>query len=144
MLAVTFMLGRQQYGLPVEDVMEIVLRPALVELAGAPPFLPGLLNLRGSFIPVIDCRSLLGEPPQEELNSHIVIAGRQRPEIGLLVDQVQNVGPYGAEQITSLNPATTAPYLKSVINAETGTVLLFDLPELTRLAPVIQLEDIAT
>jgi purine-binding chemotaxis protein CheW len=143
MLSVTFTIGRQHYGLPVEHVTEIVLRPALVELAGAPPFLRGLLNLRGSYLPVLDLNVLLGEQPQEDLNSHVIIAGRESPELGLLVEQVRDVRAYEPEQVTPLNQGTAAAFLTGVINDKPGSIVLLDLQELLMLTPALQPEVMA-
>jgi chemotaxis signal transduction protein len=129
-IVVLFQLGHQHYGLPLAVVHEIVRLPALIMLAGAPPSLCGLLNLRGQHLPVLDGRVLVGEPAHYSLNSQIVIAGRGRPELGLLVDQVQDVYTVAAELIVPINRPDVAPFLTSVFNQADGSVLLFDLPAL--------------
>src|SRR5262245_43733472 len=50
-LFVTFKIAYQYCALPLAETLEVVRLPALVELAGAPPTLCGLLNLRGRYIP---------------------------------------------------------------------------------------------
>jgi purine-binding chemotaxis protein CheW len=117
-----------------------VLRPALVELAGAPTFLRGLLNLRGNYLPVLDLNLLLGEQPLEDLNSHIIIAGHERPELGLLVEQVSDVRAYEAEQITALAHGAAASFLTGVVNDRHGSIVLLDLRELVQLTPALQHE----
>src|SRR5262245_43071445 len=108
---VTFQIARQQYALPLAVALSIVRLPALVPLAGAPPTLCGLLNLHGQYLPVLDGRTLVGEPAQYDLNSQIVIAGRGKPELGLLVDQVREVCTLAAGQLTPLRRADAAPFL---------------------------------
>ncbi len=130
MIVVLFRLGNQQYGLPLAVVHEIVRLPALIMLAGAPPALCGLLNLRGQHLPVLDGRVLVGEPALYDLNSQIVIAGRDRPELGLLVDQVHDVYTVAAERIMRIDRPEVAPFLTSVFNQVEGSALLFDLPAL--------------
>src|SRR5215208_237074 len=93
----TFQLEHQRYGLALEVVREIVRLPALIMLAGAPPALCGLLNLRGQHLPVLDGRVLVGECSQYDLSSQIVIAGRAQPELGILVDQVNEVCAVAAD-----------------------------------------------
>src|SRR5207253_777279 len=105
-----------------------------------PPFMRGLLNLRGSYLPVLDCRQLVGEPMLEELNSHILIAGRSEPEMGLLVDEVREVRSYDPERIVPLSDGAAAPFLQSVINDEPDSILLFALPHLLELATAQELE----
>src|SRR5262245_31879932 len=102
---VTFRIARQQYALALDVVREIVRLPALVVLAGAPPTLCGLLNLRGRYLPVLDGSALVGEPVEYDESNQIVIAGRSQPELGLLVDQVRDVCLVAAEQITPIRRA---------------------------------------
>jgi purine-binding chemotaxis protein CheW len=130
MVVVLFQLGDQQYGLPLTVVHEIVRLPALIMLAGAPPALCGLLNLRGRHLPVLDGRVMVGEPALYALSSQLVIAGRGKPELGLLVDQVLDVSTVAAELIMPINRPDVAPFLTSVFKVADGSVLLFDLPAL--------------
>jgi purine-binding chemotaxis protein CheW len=134
-LMVTFQIAHQQYSLSLHVVIEIVRLSALVTLAGAPPTLCGLLNLRGQYVPVLDGRTLVGEPPRYDLTSQIVIAGRDRPELGLLVDQVRDVCTVAADQITPITRTDVAPFLASVCDRADESVLLVDLPALLALTP---------
>jgi purine-binding chemotaxis protein CheW len=132
-LIVTFQIGHQQYGLPLAVVLEIVRLPALVTLAGAPATLCGLLNLRGRYLPVLDGRTLVGEPPLYDVSCQIVIAGREKPELGLLVDRVRDVRATVASRITEINQNHVAAFLTNVFESEDGSVLLFDLAALLAL-----------
>jgi purine-binding chemotaxis protein CheW len=134
-LVVTFQIAQQQYALPLDIVREIVRLPALVALAGAPPTLCGLLNLRGRHLPILDGRALVAEPGEYDLNSQIVIAGHGRPELGLLVDQVRDVCSIAAEQIVPISRGDIAPFLISVFELAQESVLLFDLAALLAFTP---------
>ena len=133
-LVVTFQLGHQHYGLPIAMAREIVRLPALTVLAGAPPALCGLLNLRGQQLPVLDGRVLVGEPALYDLNSQIVIAGRGQPELGLLVDRVHDVYAVADDSIVPIGRPDAAPFLTHVFTIADGSVLLFNLPALLALA----------
>lgn len=91
-LVVTFRVARQVYALPLAAVLQVVRLPALTIIPEAPPELCGLLNLRGDFVPVLDARTVLGEPPAVALESQIIVlraAGES--SFGLLVDEVDSV-----------------------------------------------------
>ena len=148
---VTFVVGGQEYGLPVADVLEIVPMPALLTLAGAPANLVGLLNRRGRYLPVLDSRALGGEPVQYDLNQYIIIAGRAAANtqhtvaiLGLLVDRVCDVQAFEAENLTALGRTMAAPFLRGVARRPNRSVLLFDLEELLALAPTMSLEVVPT
>ena len=145
--AVTFVIGTQEYGLPVADVLEIVPMPAMLALAGAPAYLVGLLNRRGRYVPVLDGRILLGEPEQYDVDRYIIIAGRVSanmqhvvPLFGILVDQVCDVRMFETESFTRLAAGAAAPFLDSVARWADGSVLLFSLEELLALTPSISVD----
>ena len=132
---VTLKIAYQYYALPLAVTLEVVRLPALVELAGAPPTLCGLLNLRGRYIPVLDARTLMGAPATYDLNSQIVIAGRGMPELGLLVDEVRDVCTVAADRIAPINRADVAPFLTSVFDLADVSMLVFDVAALLAFAP---------
>lgn len=134
-LFVTFQVAHQQCALPLAVALEIIRLPALVALAGAPPTLCGLLNLRGRFLPVLDARVLMGSPVMYDLNSQIVIAGNRTPQLGLLVDQVRDVCTVAAERITPIRRPDAAPFLTNVFDLAEESVLVFDLAALLKLRP---------
>jgi purine-binding chemotaxis protein CheW len=133
-LIVSFWLATQQYGLPLEAVLEIVRLPALVTLAGAAPALCGLLNLRGRYLPVLDGRVLVGETPHYELSNQIIIVGHARPKLGVLVDRVNGVASFSRAAGTPIQNGIAAPLLDRVINSEHGALIMLDLSVLATFA----------
>ena len=131
---VRFLLGHQQYGLPIEAVREVVRLPGLVTLAGAAPELCGLLNLRSLYLPVFDGRILIGETATYDLSKQIIIAGRARPELGLLVDQVSGVIELpGAGRALLQHPAAS-PLLDSLVDVDNRAITLLSVTGLLALA----------
>lgn len=150
LVAVVFDIGGQRYALPVGEVREVVRLPALLSLAGAPAAVCGLLNLRGTFIPVLDGRRLVGAPLEHSLSSQVIVAGAAGagradiPELGLLVDQVVAVQEYRPDQRVVLDRRGVDAFLHSVLRGEGAPALLMDLAELCRLAPAVErLEPVA-
>lgn len=93
---VTFGLGEALFALPVTLVQEILdIRP-VSPLPGAPPHLLGVIDVRGTSVPVVDLRRLLGEPPREDApDTRFVVlfladGGAARP-LALRVDRVIEV-----------------------------------------------------
>ncbi|PWC56666.1 chemotaxis protein CheW [Azospirillum sp. TSO22-1] len=90
---VVFRLGEAEYGLPVSAVQEIQRRPkTLSPLPKAPEFVTGLVNLRGSALPVVDLRRILrlGEAALDERQRVVVLAVREF-RAGLIVDSTSGV-----------------------------------------------------
>ena len=63
---VTFGMGDSLFALPVALVQEILDPRPVSRLPNSPPYLLGVIDVRGSSVAVVDLRALLGEPPREE------------------------------------------------------------------------------
>ena len=52
----TFTLGAEEYGIDILKVQEIRGYDAVTKIANAPPFIKGVINLRGVIVPIVDLR----------------------------------------------------------------------------------------
>ncbi|MHB1843762.1 MAG: chemotaxis protein CheW [Deltaproteobacteria bacterium] len=91
-------LGEQRYGLPLDQVDEIVRAAQLIRLPQAPKALLGALILRGEPLPVIDLRPRLGMPSRPLEPSDLFLIGRVGPRRGIVVATA-------VEGIVPLDPA---------------------------------------
>jgi purine-binding chemotaxis protein CheW len=93
MQVVIFRLGAEEFGVPIMSVQEIVRVPeALTRVPRTPAFVEGVINLRGTVLPVIDQRSRLGLPPIERNDRQrimVYLLGGMRT--GFIVDSVAEV-----------------------------------------------------
>ena len=88
---VTFNLG-EEYGVPISQVQEIVRVGGITMVPNSPPYMEGVINLRGRVLPVLNLRKRLGLPDKEIGNtSRIVVTEVGIKIIGLLVDAVSHV-----------------------------------------------------
>jgi len=89
---VAFFLGGQRYALPIERVREIQQIVAFSEVPAGGVGVVGMVNLRGTVIPAIDMRRLVGlEPRAYTLETPRVIAEVQGEPVAMVVDEVQDV-----------------------------------------------------
>ncbi|MEF3273588.1 MAG: chemotaxis protein CheW [Chloroflexus sp.] len=105
-MVVVCRIGSQYVALPMQNVAHTARLSELMPFGDAPPVVCGIVTLYGATVPVIDGRSLLGEPPGYELDSHILLAAPefdQPPEIGLLVDEVMSLHRVGPDGISPLD-----------------------------------------
>jgi len=99
----TFTLGEEEYGMDILKVQEIRGYDAVTKIANAPPFIKGVINLRGVIVPIVDLRIKfkLGEPTYDQFTVVIILNIGNRV-MGIVVDGVSDVIQLNSE---SLRPA---------------------------------------
>lgn len=97
-----FALAGEAYALPILKVREIQAQATLTRIPKAPAYMPGVINLRGAIVPILELRHRfsLGEAP-EETRPVIVIVEVQGRTLGIRVDSVSDV--------LDLDPAAIRP-----------------------------------
>jgi len=88
----TFTLGQEEYGVDILKVQEIRGWERPTRIAQAPPFLLGVINLRGVIVPIVDMRIKfnLGEPSYDQFTV-VIILNIGRRVVGMVVDGVSDV-----------------------------------------------------
>ncbi len=130
--AVTFTLDGQLYGLPIEVVQEIQQLVEFTPLPDTAAWLVGLIDLRGSVIPAIDLRLLLGLAPREfTLETPMVFCRVRGHVVCFIVDGVEDVVDLPAD---GLQPPTSlysmADRMIGMCRLPQGLVLMFDIDRL--------------
>ena len=96
----TFTLGEEHYGVDILKVQEIRGYDAVTRVPDAPEYIKGVINLRGTIVPVIDLRLKLRlrEARYDSLTVMIVLNVQDRV-VGIVVDGVSDVVPLSQEQV---------------------------------------------
>jgi purine-binding chemotaxis protein CheW len=130
--AVAFFLAGQRYALPIERVQEI---QQIVEFSDVPSGgtgVVGMVNLRGSVIPAIDMRRLVGLPTEEyTLETPMIICRYKGQVIALVVDEVQDVLELPEGCLQAAPPMhQLSSKMMGVARLDDGLVYLLDLEKL--------------
>lgn len=89
---VTFLLGDEEYGVPIRGVREILRVSHITRLPQAPAHVRGVTNVRGRVLPVLEIRTRLGLPPAAVGGrSRILVVETERRAAGLLVDGIAQI-----------------------------------------------------
>lgn len=89
---VSFTLGSGRYCVPVDEVLQILRHENVMEIPKAPPFVEGVINLRGDVVPVVNLRERLSVPKEAEAKKpRIVVTQVEGRMYGLAVDEVRDV-----------------------------------------------------
>jgi purine-binding chemotaxis protein CheW len=85
-------LGNEEYGIEILKVQEIKGYSAVTPVPRAPAYLKGVMNLRGTIVPVIDLRAKFGlEPATYDQFTVIIVVMVQGRAMGMIVDAVSDV-----------------------------------------------------
>ncbi len=88
----TFILGEEHYGVDILRVQEIKGYSAVTRIPNTPDYIKGVLNLRGTIVPIVDLRSKFGMPQTEiTMFTVIVVVVVQDRIMGIVVDAVSDV-----------------------------------------------------
>ncbi len=136
--ALTFVLGSETYGIDILRVQEIRGWSAVTRLPHAPPHVLGVLNLRGSIVPVVDLRMrfALQEVAYSPVTVIIVVAvmsAAGRRDFGLVVDGVSDVVTVDVSRIKAapeigLQEATA--FIRGLVPINDKMVVLLDIDQL--------------
>ena len=127
---VAFLIDREEYGLPVESVREVLRVGEVTRVPQAPAHIRGVTNVRGSILPVVEIRTRIGLPPLDPgPSARIVVLEVAERALGLLVDRVTRVAkvkvseiePPPAEVVTA-----RTDYVVGVAKGPEGLLILLD------------------
>jgi purine-binding chemotaxis protein CheW len=127
---VVFRLAAETYGVDVNQVQSIIEMQPMTRIPGAPGFIEGVINLRGSIVPVIDLRARFGLPASSESKGVIVIVELDGQQIGMMVDRVTDVTKVSSATIVLPSPLLTSvdtAYLRGIVRLTERLIILLDL-----------------
>ncbi len=108
----TFRLGEEEYGIDILKVQEIRGYEQPTRIANAPEFIKGVVNLRGTIVPIVDMRSKFN-CSKVEYNSFtvVIILNMRNRVVGIVVDSVSDVMELAPDAIRP------APDIESAIDS---------------------------
>lgn len=133
---ISFLVGDRAYGVDIMRVREIKQWAPTTALPNQPSFTRGVLNLRGTIVPVHDLRARFGGAVTEATETHVIVIVRIGEQIvGVLVDAVSDILSVAADEILpvpSNHGDADTKALSGLVNTDTGMVALLDLEGLFR------------
>ncbi|MCZ6689301.1 MAG: chemotaxis protein CheW [Planctomycetota bacterium] len=131
---ISFSISGQTYAIPIGQVKEVTLLPAVSQLPRSPEHLSGVINLRGRIVAVMDLRPLLKLQGREILKGcRVLIVAGQGHELGLIVQQVHGilaVEPADIRLRPQRERAQEDPYLAGQLETTDRVTLLLDTEKL--------------
>jgi purine-binding chemotaxis protein CheW len=129
-----FRVGATVYGCDIDDIREIVpFRPA-TRLPGAPAYVQGLINLRGTIVTVLDLGARLDamRPPIGDGSIMLVALPGGTRVVGVAVQEVMDVRVVGTERDDVVAGSAGTEVVRGLAQVDGATVILLDVHSLVR------------
>lgn len=135
---VTFGVAGEMFAVPLSQVNEIIRYPDIVRAPLGPPSLEGLGNLRGTVLPILSLRRMLGSSDIEHDDAtRVVVLNHDGRPVGLVVDRMANVvtaEPDRIEPVDAISATVASDLLTGIIKGrgDSSMVMILDAGRLIR------------
>ena len=148
----TFLLGGEMFAVGILNIKEIIEYGAVTEIPMVPPFIRGVINLRGAVVPVIDLASRFGGKRSEISRRTCiviieVVENDERQDIGVVVDAVSEVLEIPASEIEpppSFGARIRADFIKGMGKVNGKFVILLEVDKVLSVDEIASLSHLAT
>ncbi|HBR06020.1 MAG TPA: chemotaxis protein CheW [Desulfovibrio sp.] len=131
----TFTLGREIFALDIGTVREVLELTTITRIPRTPPFMRGVINLRGHAVPVVDMRLKLGMSKGEDTVDTCIIIVEidfegEQTVMGALVDSVREVfemTPEAIEAAPKMGAAVNAEYIRGMGRQDNNFIIILDI-----------------
>lgn len=131
--AILLRMGEEYYGVPISVVKEIIKPLPVTRFPKSPPFVEGVIDLRGNILPIVHLRKMFGlEPLPLTDDSRFVDISMPNLKLGILVDAVSEVVRIPVKQVEPAPPiyaGIEGKYLKGIARMEDRLILMLNLDE---------------
>ncbi|MDH4262724.1 MAG: chemotaxis protein CheW [Spirochaetia bacterium] len=128
---IVFRVGKEDYGLEIDKVQEVIRMKTIKKLPRSPHFILGVMNLRGNIIPIIGLRQKFGLPEVTyDEYTRIVVVNHDSKLVGMVVDEVNrviNVPENSIEGNSDMVRENTKALVRGVAKLDDQVVILIEL-----------------
>lgn len=123
---VGFLVGDQEFTVPINVVQEVIRYVAPTRLPAAPSFIAGIVNLRGRVTPLVRMTSLVGGLGASDRPGFIVVCRRKGLQLGLMIDVVKTMYRVAQEKIdwgVEVHLGANVEYVAGLLKADDGKLI---------------------
>ena len=147
---VSFQLGEEVYAIDIMEIKQIVNMQEVREIPNAPPYVEGILNLRGTITPIINLhkRFVLSKPEMSEedkLLSGFIILEIHNMTLGVIIDKILRVVTLDAEMVQpppQMISGIGVEYIQGVVNIDGNYIIILNIERLFNPKELQQLSSI--
>ncbi|SFI14196.1 purine-binding chemotaxis protein CheW [Tindallia magadiensis] len=131
---VIFKLEKEEYGVEINHVQEITEHKTVTSVPNTPAFIEGIINLRGSIVPIVSIKKRFNLAQEEVGEDHrIIIINLEEKQVGFIVDDASQVLTISEEQIEKAPEVIAGAdreYITGIGKISDKIILLLDLEKI--------------
>lgn len=144
---VVFKLGGEDYGIEINQVREIIRKREITPVPRQPPYVEGVINVRGTIIPVVNLKKRFGLAGDPSTQPHTIIVESGDGLVGILVDSVSEVIRVPRDRIhkpPSVSMSVDSQYLRGICRVGDRLLIYLNVTKVVSALPVNSLRSDAS
>ena len=142
---VSFTVGKEEYGVHIEDVQEVVRMPEITHLPQTDSFIKGVINLRGNIIPVIDMRERFKMAAKEYgETTRVIVVTIDDKLVGMVVDTVSQVLEISEDEISDppdIINGLSREYIEGIGKVNDSMIIMLKIAKVLTAEEIEKLEE---
>ena len=135
MQVIVFKIGKEEYGLHIDQIKEVVLTPNVTPVPEVSDYVKGVANVRGNIISIVDLERRFGVIKQgndETLGKYTLVVASDEYKLGILVKEVPNTLNISTSEIEESqnvigDEASSGQYINGIIKLKERLIVLIDI-----------------
>jgi purine-binding chemotaxis protein CheW len=132
---VVFKLGQEEYGMPIDQIKEVVITPNITRMPQTAPFVKGVANIRGNVIAMLDLEEkfglVRGQESTKSGNHFTLVIESEEYKMGILVREVPNTLSISSAKIESFgfsgDHQMDQAYITGIVKLDKRLIIMIDI-----------------
>ncbi len=132
---VVFKLGQEEYGLPIDQIKEVVITPTVTRMPQTPPYIKGVANIRGNVIAILDLEQKFGLIRNKNVitgdNNYTLVIESEDYKMGILVREVPNTLSISSanmeDSVFTGDLQSEQSYVTGIVKLEKRLIIMIDI-----------------
>jgi purine-binding chemotaxis protein CheW len=133
---IVFKLGKEEYGLAIDQIKEVVLTPNITRMPQTPSYIKGVANIRGNIIAILDLEEKFGLTVKTSevtrSGNYTLVVASEEYKIGILVKEVPNtlsVSKADIDETVNIvhDDKQDGNYIKGIVKVNNRLIILIDI-----------------
>jgi purine-binding chemotaxis protein CheW len=145
----SFKLGEEVFAINVSKVLNILEMKPITRIPKSPDYLKGVINLRGTVLPVVDLRIKFGLPENEiTVDTNIIVLSIEKEGepimLGILIDAVREVLEFKTEEISpspSIGTKYNSGFIKGMWRVDENFIMILDIDKVFSVEDIIDFQE---